>query len=54
MEYAAEFIKFITEYGKLDIVKLRNGYLMKCCEITVKAANIETALMLLTIKLKGL
>lgn len=54
MEYSKEFIKHITEYGKLEIIKLRSGYLMKCGSASAKGANIETALMLLTIKLKGL
>lgn len=52
MEYSTEFIKFITNYGKLEIIKTRSGYIMKCLDIQVKGANIETALMLLTMRLK--
>ena len=52
MEYAAEFVKYITNYGKLEIIKVRSGYIMKCLDIQVKGANIETALMLLIMRLK--
>lgn len=53
MEYSVEFIKYITEYGKLEIIKLNSNYFMKCDGITAKGANIETALMILLMKLKG-
>lgn len=52
MEYSVEFIKYITGYGKLEIIKLRSGFIAKCSTESVKAANIETALMSLLIKLK--
>lgn len=53
MEYSVEFIKYITDYGELKILKLHNNFIAKCSTESVKAANIETALMLLLIKLKN-
>ena len=52
MEYSVEFMKYITDYGELKILKVSNGYVAKCSTERVKAANIETALMSLLIKLK--
>lgn len=52
MEYSTEFIKYITEYRKLEIIKLPKGYLTKCGDYAAKGANIETALMLLVIRMK--
>lgn len=53
MEYSVEFIKYITECGKLEIIKNGSTFIMKCSGKTATGANIETALMLLIMKLKG-
>lgn len=52
MEYSIQFIKYITEIGRLEIIKLPKGYLTKCGDYAAKGANIETALMLLIIRMK--
>ena len=54
MECTAEFIKYLTDLGKLEIIKLTSGYLVKCGKQQVKAANIETALMILIIQNRGI